>query len=420
MIRNINIKIDWTLIFLLALPFFYVAGQDLRAVQQYFFQVAAVVLVGLFHANRYVGLFLLYCAAQFVFLPASDPTVLQNIFFGAIIYQFILKVSDVSEYPKYFKALLIVLGINLVWCVLQYFNIDPIFQMRDQFNQTVITEPSGFWGLPAFLGNFTAAIAPLALSVSWFSIPFILIGIVLSKSSFSVVACGSAIMFFSWFKNRIVFVVLSALIVIGGGFYVLKYDLPSGQFEKRIHAWNLIIKTACQKQIFGRGIGSYQKYILMETFPGNDMIITPSQEVAMSHLAKHVRDHGQPEIADKILNAGGPIDADKLSRLLQKHQIDFKVWNYAHNEFIQAFFDGGIIVLLIIGAFIFDLFRRFWYFGRKNAVCIALCASFVAMLIVSLGHFPFHLARLSGIYVILIAFLDKSLLQQERVKKYVY
>jgi len=131
LIRDFKFKIDWLLLFLILLPTFYLVNRDLREVQNNFFQISAMVLVGVMHVNRYIGLMLLWAIFQFIFfkeIPIKSIYI-QNLFFGAIIYQFVVKFTDPTHLKRYFWVFYGVLMLNILWCFLQMAQIDPIFQI---------------------------------------------------------------------------------------------------------------------------------------------------------------------------------------------------------------------------------------------------------------------------------------------------
>src|SRR3990167_1698977 len=259
-------------------PLFYITNQDLRIVQTSFFQCSVIVLVGLMHVNKYLGFFLIYCAFQSLFVKQGDTSTGTNIVFGLVAYQFIVKCSNVSEFKKYFYALIAVLILNCFWCLRQYYNLDPIFSMVDQNHQKIITEPAGFFSLPAFFGNYAAVLAPISMVTWYWPIVFVVAGLFLSKSSFSVIAGTSGVLFFLWFRKRIYFWVVLLVLGLASGFYIIKYDLPGGQFNRRLNIWKLVEREAFTKQFFGHGIGSYKNSFFVEVTPSHETYRAADQE----------------------------------------------------------------------------------------------------------------------------------------------
>lgn len=413
--KLISFKIDWLFWFLIIAPTFYIAGTDTRMAQLEFFKIAIIALIALFHSNKWIGAFLGYAMFQLVFIHSDITKVIPNIFFGAVLYHFITKCVRPS--PKYLWALYGVLILNIVWAVLQIYQIDPIFMMVDQQHQTIMTEFPGFFALPAFLGNYAAVVLPLSFTLSPVLFPFALIGLFFSKSSFSVLAALVASLFYFWFRKRIVFWVI--LLVFGciSAFYVINHDLPSGQFSRRLSAWKLITSQAFKSQFLGHGIGSYgTKYFVVETAPSLKNRLVSNNKQLLDFIAEEAKDKKEWGVLNAISQIN-PDDFDDsyvmgLKNLLQDHQMDYHIWDPAHNEFLQVFFDMGLVGILIIGGYIFDLFRRFLQYGN-DPIIYSLMAAFVAILIVSFGHFPFHIARLASPFIVILALLDTCLLRVE-------
>ena len=52
-----------------------------------------------------------------------------------------------------------------------------------------------------------------------------------------------------------------------------------------------------------------------------------------------------------------------LRKELRKHQFDFHIWSEVHNEFLQAFFEFCLVGIVLIGLYIFNLFKRFFFYS---------------------------------------------------------
>lgn len=411
MTREFKLKIDWLYWFIILLPTFYMINKDLRQVQMNFFQIATMALVGIMHVNKYVGFFLLWCVFQFVFFPRfpDQGLTLQNVLFGALIYQFVVCFYKKDSFRKYFWALSGVLILSILWCVRQYYQMDPIMTQAESWNLNYFTEYPGFFGLPAFLGNYAAAVLPLSFCVSWVLFPFALIALFFSKSTFSVFAALLATLFFFWFRKRIVFWVI---LITGGlvfSLYAIKYDLPSGEFGRRLNVWKIVEKEAFKTQFFGHGIGTYKDFYIFES--RNHFLSTYDQNDVFQFIVNEAKAFHKDALAQKIIDTK-TID----ERELQKNDMNLHRWDMVHNEFLQAFYETGLLGVLIIGLYIFDIFKRFQAHARKNVYAVGLISSFIAILIVSFGHFPFHLARLAGPFVCIMALLEVALLESNATR----
>lgn len=415
MTREFKFKADWLLWFLILLPTFYIVGKDLRHVQISFFQVAVIVMLGLYHVNKWIGAFLLFSVVQVLTFPeaAESTGIVQNIFMGALLYHFIVKYAE--ETRKYYWALFGILALNLVWCIFQVYGIDPIFRMYDFGIQQKITEPCAFFSLPAFLGNYAAVIAPLIMTLNPWLVLFVPFALYFAKSTFSVVAAVVAVLFYLWFKKRLAFWIVGAVLIVGAIFYAVKFDAPSGQFGKRFKIWQLVIQHGFQKQFFGYGVGSYGKhhnFVEMEP-SGNVAHVTNKRELAYFIVT-------EPKlIADKeLIKAVSQIDPndykeESFRKLLVPKGINFKAWDNPHNEFVKVFFDMGLAGIFIVGGYLFSLSRRFLLNYKWNPKLIPLAGAAIAIVIVSFGHFPFYVARLGAIFIAILALFETELIKAE-------
>jgi len=419
--KEIKLKIDWLFWFILLLPTFYVWNGDLRKVQMNFFQLSVIALLALYHVNKWIGAFLIYSLAQFIFFDDIPKTslIVQNIFFGALLYHFVAMYAP--RLRSYLWAFLGLLGLNAFWCVLQMYQVDPLFSLVDYNLQTIMTEYPGLFSVPAFLGNFAAVCVPIAFALYW---PILLVcGVTLffSKSSFSVLAAFIAILFSLWFKKRILFWIALLGLGIFSAVFILKYDMPEGQFQKRFNVWNLLLKKSFQKQFFGHGIGSYGHPFTVAEAEGtgnlviardkrelllfliNDPVISTSKELVGYIKSVNPFEYKERDLQDKLF---GQSQADKKN-------YNIKIWDNPHNELIRVFFEQGIIGVFIVCGYFVSLFRRFFLVPVKPKFLICLASSTLAVIVTSLGHFPFYVARLAGLFTVILAMFELELLRSE-------
>lgn len=419
MTKEFNLKIDFIFWFLILLPTFYVINSDLRSSQHDFFIIACLLMVAMFHANKYIGMFLGWEIFQMIFLKHEGLVFIEDriyaLFLGAILYHFIFMYLNTENLKKYYQVFIGVMAFNVFWCFLQMKGIDPIWSNIDFQKQSVMTEFPGFFALPAFLGNYVAAVIPFCLGVFWPLIALAVIALWFSKSTFSVLAGAVAIGFYFWFKKRIVFWFVLAASLAAIAFYSTN-DFKTGQFERRFNVWGAIIKEALGSQFYGHGFGSYGKTGIVAE-------VTPTGTVKMVHgnleIMKFAHDEaakkGQTELTDKIKTLNpNTLSLVDLSRDFQKKEMDIMFWNEAHNEYIQVLYDSGVVGVLIIFFYIFDVLKRFSIYGYRDDHCIILTGSFLAILIICAGHFPFQVARLAGPFLCIFAMLDRSLLNRKK------
>lgn len=414
MTKEFTFKIDWLVCFIILLPTFYIYGMDIRFTQMAFFQVLAMVLLGFLHINKWLGGLLIWTLVQGFLIKDTNLHInhAQNLFYGLFIYQFVSLLAKKDDYKKYYWAFAFVMILNIFWCLRQMYNVDPIFIMADFDKQQIITEPSGFFGLPAFLGNYIGAVLPICMSLTWALVPFVLVGLFFSKSSFSIVAALVGFMFLMFFKGRKWFIASLVISSLLCGVYIVKYDMPSGQFERRIKAWGQIENKAWDKQFFGHGLGSLKDNLLIEIKPTDNFFFGNDMDVLKKTLVVETYKNDKIDLSRYINNEFEKHSITQIDHEMERHGMGLEIWSEAHNEYLQLFFELGLIGLFLILGFIYDLLRRAFKYGSKDTA--PLVASFLAILVISFGHFPFHLARTAGPLIVLIALLEGSVLSRKK------
>ena len=422
--KTINFKIDWLMLFIIFLPTFYVWGKDVRQMQMNFFQMSIFVLIALFHVNRYIGLFLGWATFQFIFFQGipGQSHMIQNIFFAAILYHFIVKYADLESLKKYMWAFYWVMLFSCLWIALQANQIDPLWVNANQSAHvsSFISEYSGFFLLPQLMGNYVAAVTPFAFALNPLLAGFAIIALGCSKSTFAVLAALMASLFFWWFRKRIVFWIILLIFGAAGIFWIFKFDLPDGQFGRRLNVWKTLLSTSFQKQFTGHGIGAYNSgYVFIESEATGKTVMVRDNKGIIEFLIIQA-DKLKSPTREKVLGVLTKIDSSqglhlgKLNGFLQGESFGFNVWAEAHNEFLQAFFEFGIFGILMISGYFFDLFKRFFALGlEKNKQALAMASSVIAVIVISFAHFPFHLARIAGPYLVILALFETILIRTE-------
>lgn len=422
---KLELKIDWLALFLLLVPTFYVVGVDMRLAQANFFQLAVFTIIALVHVNKFIRYFLLYAMVQYLAFPLPISLFqLQNLFLGALAYDFVVRFTKDERIKWYLWLLLGFMAFNCAWAILQVWNIDPIFMVGNADKQPDgFKEGIGFFGLQAMMGNYAAAILPISLLLMPVTAGFCLIGLFISKSTFSVIAAVIAGAFLLWFRKRLYFWIMVVAGSITALLYITITDLPSGQFSRRLNAWHHIAKEGFKTQWIGKGLGTLSTtHRFCEVTPTHQIKLVENEVNLLAFLKQQADIKGNKEVRtmlDSVNAANLSVSGVRheiiylFSRNMQLKGMDVMPWVEAHNEFIQVFFEMGLIGLAIMLAFIGNLFKRFYLFGTKSVFCITMAASFLAIVIVSVGHFPFHVARLSVPFLVIAAFFEKSLLKAE-------
>jgi O-antigen ligase len=290
------------------------------------------------------GLFLVLvfsCSLNFGFDVQARRSVL-NIFIALL---FVRVTADYFSFRFLKIASFWMLGVllfNLTMCAQQYFKIDPLFAMPSNLGH--LDSMVGFLRMKVHLGSLLAVISPVIFFASpvmaLLAVPMLCV----ANSSAAVVSYAVSIGLLILLKMKRIYAILAVVVIlVAGGLYVYKFDLPGGQFKERFKVWNAVYGEGLKRNpFFGSGSGSYAKLNLMT-----------------------MQKNGEPQ-----------------------------VWTWAHNEYIQSFFEFGFIGLGLIVIYLKGVFKGFirnW----KDSELQVLFASMIAVVGVSFLHFPFHIARLA-------------------------
>ena len=336
-------------------------------VQELFFRygVFFVFLVSLFlkplrQADlRVLSAFLIYemlLCALFGFNIVSRR-VLLNLVSGALFYKVVSEYMTVRLKTFGFWALGL-LAINSLLMVFQVFNLDHLFTHAGKielglktiaFDEKVI----GFMKLKANVGTLGAllgmVLAFIHPIISILAVPFMILG----QTSAGIAAFVISFLFALFFRlKRRIWMILVILILLGSGFYVLKYDLPAGQFQERFKVWH------------------EATFIILKTNP--------------------------------IIGAGP--DSFSLNHILTPQGEGFESieWKWAHNEYLQTLFEYGLAGLFFLGLFLRNQIIDFVKFRQDRDIQL-LFSTCLSIALISMFSFPLHVGKFAGLCVLILA-----------------
>ena len=393
--------------FLFSIPIFYIAGMsDTRFVQERYFQFASMLLASLFFGNIWLTLFFWLNAVMYVVYGFSvGSSQVTNIFLTGLIFACSRNFFKTREVAPYFKALYLVLGLSLVYCVFQFFRIDPI------------GAPMSASGVPFFYGNtgqlnglffhtaihsvFLAAMVPVLIFSGFWAGALLLPLIALLKCSGAILATGFTIPFIAYHKKKILFIPALALtVILGIGATYLDHKTDPKTYASRFESWHLVFRY-CMINPLGWGPDSFRNTNKFKKF------------------TFHSDENYYPLVMEKVSDDQSVIryhSADP-SKFKERYQgrvpKNLSVWVEVHNEFLQLFFEYGIFGVLLIFMFGKEFIDRFILSDKSDEV-LALFGAILVIVIAGFTQFPFHLARISGIFGVLLgayfAKTDKSYL----------
>ena len=338
---------------------------DLRTIRDISFYSFAVIICSFLQKNIWLSLFMFWCVFNWwanFFIPSNAYVGLTGILSALIIYitmKHLLSKKILSS-DTILRIICNLAIFQFIWIFVQKFSKDPIFynvtQNGDPLNNIAMII-CGWSGNPSLLGVFFAITAFLLLDyykVKGFPIVFfIILSSLLIIKNFTTALCflsgGMFYITYKYWKSKkyIVLGIVTLLLLISGYIYYVKKP----NFD-RLFLWKALIKFGLKvRPIIGRGINFFSTL----------------------------------NIIDKT---GTP-------------------WKEVHNEYLQIFFElGGVGLFLFLG-FIYSKFREFFSKVRNNKqLCIMSCL--VAYIVSGVSLFPFHIAQLSFIAIMLLVCLEDS------------
>lgn len=337
------------------------------SIQELFFRYGVMFLFGISSflspkrsfTDKYFIIFVIYALLDCC-VKGFGPEMrhgLLNVFFGFIFYKLLVEHFDFKKLKWFAWMYFVVILLNLLFCALQYAGKDPLFSSASEIKAGWQDTLVGLMRNKVHLGALAAVTAPLMLLVSpWLLIPCVLL-IVVSQSSAAAVGFLSSMALVSYIKlKKRTFWLTVFLLLFAGVVYVIFFDMPHGEFGSRFKIWFATISLGLrQDPYFGQGIGAFSKmnFVTVQT----------------NGLAQG--------------------------------------WVWAHNEFLQLFYETGLCGVAIVVLFIIQNVRAMFTHSIKmlREEYIYFLASFLAILCVSFLHFPFHLGRFVAVFIFFMALL---------------
>lgn len=334
--------------------------------QELFFRYGALflILVGcslthLRSVKPYLLLSLFACFFVFALmngLSINERRHLLNLGIAIVLIKTIAENSDESIYKVVGVSFLLVVLVNLAFCVFQYFGIDGLHSYSPNLGPA--DRVVGLMKIKVHLGVLSAIAAPFIFHLNPLLLVVVLPCLFFGKSSAAVAGLLMAfcMILFTRLKRSKAVLILSALFLVGVS-YILFFDMPEGQFDSRFDVWaQTFFATLKTNPITGVGLGEFVNWQPLT-----------SQETTTDKLA----------------------------------------WLWAHNEYLQLFFEGGLVACFILFTYLKGLFDDFFVFIKSRTVQTVF-ASILVILAVSFFHFPFHIARLAIPCLVVIALFERE------------
>lgn len=392
--------------FIFFVPVFYIIDSpENRADQEKFFQVAAMGLGSLFFGNIWITLFVwLNLVLHAVGGWTVGGTQVLSVFLFGVLFASSRNFFRDKEVLKYLGPLKLIALLSLVAMVMQLFGVDLISVGQSSDGKTLFDQtynrPTGLMRLDAINGIFFGMIAALF----FFTTPLIgllcAIPVFNSHSSAAFMAYAALLLFWGYYKlKKRLFLILLAVASVGfvAGTYLDYKDDPL-TYKSRFESWHLYTRTALSRPI-GFGPDSFRKENNVKNFTfQSDEDYNPGVLFTDGPETKRFVYYSA--------NLGNRIE--RFRGRIPKH---FCHWQEAHNDYIQFFFEYGILGLILLFFFFKEIKDRF-VLSEKTSELMALSGMILVLAVCSITQFPFHLARITGIFGIIVgafwAVTDKS------------
>lgn len=360
-----------------------------RIGQVQFYQLAGFVLfVALLLQNRYLALFSIWTVFHFGFFNFPNPAgqYVINIFTACIIYQVFYQWITKERIKLILGCLIFLCVLNLLYMVCQSIGGEFIYRRHGE----TIYQPDivGMLGLKAAMGMFFAMTLPfvlmyadrfkglylLALAFMW--------PIYRSDCTAAVLGTIAVVLWHVWHQSRKLFTALVLLLVIIGSAYAWHDHKQNNMMVDRANLWKVVMRDVVIHPVIGYGMNSVHA-----VGPTKDFMYFMNMRTHETAKCMYHKETNTFIPPDGFQQAGDPINP----------------WGEFHNEYIQAWFEFGIVPLIILGFLLWHI----WTIYTPSPINIALIGFFVAILIFGIGQFPFHLARIGYIIPVMLAMYYK-------------
>lgn len=333
------------------------------ATQELFFRYGVITLFTLsmmirpkrtlrFYSIPCLLLFSIFCASFFGFGLDLRHKIL-NFFIGLLFYKLVFENFVFSKVKKYAWWIGWMLMANLAMCSFQAWDRGLIFShITPQAASKGIDALVGLMRLKVHLGVLSAIVGPFIVGFMPVFTPCLLALLYFGKSSVAIASFLSTCLLLAYFRlKKSLFLLLSVLFFISGSIYVIYFDMPHGQFSERFKVWYAAFDYVLRASpIIGLGIGSFSQ-VNFGTMQGNQLPI---------------------------------------------------LWAWAHNEYLQVFFELGAVGLFLLLVYLVKKHREFIKF-KNDRILQVLYSSCLGICLVSFLQFPFHLSRLVGLSIFFFA-----------------
>jgi hypothetical protein len=346
--------------------------------------IAAGVYIA-FRVDMALGALILYVCLKSVLMAYYDPHFYYMLFALIVFLVWAVKAENINKEILY-DLLIAVACLNLIWQVLQIFNIHIVIKSHYQ--------------IPGLMSNINETSALYAITAPAFFrkkrywlLPVIVAGLILSGSFQGVVAFAIVSVLWAFYKlplkKSMTALVISIVSISCFVIFIKPFSYKNYE-SSRIYVWEQSLKVASVKPVFGWGFNQYRVVIPLIT---SWKYLNPTDQKKIYSVIKDKKAFEQA--VQRVENK----DSDFFPGNKQQGELFMQ----AHNEYVEWLFVGGFVGLLLALAF---LGRLLWEaFKQYDSIPFygLLSAS-----IVCLFGFSWHLMPLALITVLYIALIERE------------
>ncbi len=384
------------LAYLIICPLSYWIGIDLRIIQEIMFQCASLILItaGLVlkpkqsefdKFNVPIIALLGWFIALYFLNNFSGIGVLVNTFLGIGVYLTITRHIAKDNFRIISKTLMGIAIFSMVYFGLQCLGYDlrNVSLIDNAGNPLQGIPKCSCFGIEHAFGMYLGMVLPLVLGIggilSWILLPFFLICMIFAKSSGVMIGSIVSILFFYWFRKRLIFWIMLIPLVSGLLSFLILYDNPMGMQKSRIDMWKKVQQDSWIKP-FGSGLDTFR---IDERNGARHYFKYP-----YNNMSLRVVKVDNNWMIEKTVD---PNFSKWIEENKDKPKLDF--WDNCHNIYTTLFYETGIPGFGIVCFILYSIWLRFWR-SKKNVYAIATMSALIGISIFAGTQFPFHIARL--------------------------
>ena len=391
-----------TLISLFIVPFssaYPILGADVWYSQ--FIALFLVLFVGLALAlwkfNKYISMFLLLCLFSTVwthngekFICTQNPRQMLCLIqlYGCCYASWVISKFSSKQREILLKTMLVVVFIQGAWVVLQYYNLDPIFNgFGTYMTEGRVDDTVGFSGSHNQIGVFFAVTSSLVIAYFPYLLPLTIFGLWNSTTSAAWLGFLISSLFICWNYSKKAFIGIVCVLAVSTAIFYSKFEGVS--------------KVALQERV------DIIKHSMIDLNNGKAVM---TRKLVDGRVVKQ-------EVTCTPLLGFGFSNFMQISPYTQREYLDLHgvhVYSHAHNDYIEIVYElgslGAVALLLLLSNFLYNFIK-----ARKTKILLVSSGCILAQMICALGVFTVHTA-LSGFLLVLMYGIFKGEIDEQGFK----